>query len=679
VDESVLLVYVTNSPSMFSLNAEEIIYLSDIGVSSEVVTAMLNHDQALKAAPAQSVWAPAPEAPATNEATAAAEIAPQQATAPPAPVQEAAPAPAVQPTYSTFYQTLAPYGTWVEVDGYGLVWQPTVVVSRPSWRPYFDNGHWVYSDYGWYWASDYSWGWAPFHYGRWFRHHHLGWCWYPSYTWGPSWVSWRYTDGYCGWAPLPPCAVYRPGFGLTYWGRHVGVTFGFGLGFDSFSFVSWGHFRDRHVHRHYVHHDHARRIYHDSVVSTRIVGNRGHVFNQGLSVDHVSRVTRTPVQKVAVRETGNLDGRGVRGDRLAADGKSLTVYRPRFPEANSTRPTRTEPVTTANRSGVVRNLSSETAPAGALKPVPATLTRVDRTASTEGRRPVPAATLANPGDRLNRISRVGPVATQTRQFEARETATQTRAAANPFARTETAVSRGTRPAAVAPPQPTAQAQTARPGTRTPAVAPAPARPAPNVTQNWQTSPSTPAPIARNEVASRSPWNTGRQSTAPATQAAPPSRPQRQPSAPTQTVPRVAEPPRATVPMTPRFAPAPAQRYNSTPAPSYQAPARPAQTPRYNPPAYNAPQATPQREYRAATPSYQAPRQTYQAPAPSYQAPSRSYEAPARSHTPAPAAPSYSAPSRPSPSYSAPSRPSPSSESRPSSSGESRGGRGGWTR
>ena len=108
-----------------------------------------------------------------------------------------------------FYDTLAPYGTWVQVDGYGRCWQPLVVVSEPGWQPYCDRGHWVYTDAGWYWMSDYSWGWAPFHYGRWFHHERFGWVWTPDTVWGPSWVTWRYSDDYCGWAPLPPFTAYR--------------------------------------------------------------------------------------------------------------------------------------------------------------------------------------------------------------------------------------------------------------------------------------------------------------------------------------------------------------------------------------------------------------------------------------------------------------------------------------
>ena len=46
VEESVMLAFVTNSASRFSLGSDEIIYLNDIGVSPAVITAMLEHDKA---------------------------------------------------------------------------------------------------------------------------------------------------------------------------------------------------------------------------------------------------------------------------------------------------------------------------------------------------------------------------------------------------------------------------------------------------------------------------------------------------------------------------------------------------------------------------------------------------------------------------------------------------------
>src|SRR5206468_1232576 len=128
-----------------------------------------------------------------------------------------------------FHESLAPYGSWVSVPEYGMCWQPTVVVVNPGWRPYCDRGRWVYTDCGWYWQSDYSWGWAPFHYGRWHNDLRVGWVWVPDRVWGPSWVCWRQSDAYCGWAPLPPAARFEVGVGLVFNHGHVGTSFDFGL------------------------------------------------------------------------------------------------------------------------------------------------------------------------------------------------------------------------------------------------------------------------------------------------------------------------------------------------------------------------------------------------------------------------------------------------------------------
>src|SRR5699024_9886865 len=56
-----------------------------------------------------------------------------------------------------FYESLRPYGRWMDYGSYGQVWVPRV--SR-SFRPYATNGHWVYSGYGWTWVSGYKWGWG---------------------------------------------------------------------------------------------------------------------------------------------------------------------------------------------------------------------------------------------------------------------------------------------------------------------------------------------------------------------------------------------------------------------------------------------------------------------------------------------------------------------------------------
>jgi hypothetical protein len=107
-------------------------------------------------------------------------------------------------TFAEFDTSLAPYGDWITVGGYGRVWRPSVAVVGVGFRPYATGGHWVSTNYGWSFESDWNWGWAPFHYGRWAMDPVYGWVWVPDTTWGPSWVSWRFGGGYVGWAPLAP-------------------------------------------------------------------------------------------------------------------------------------------------------------------------------------------------------------------------------------------------------------------------------------------------------------------------------------------------------------------------------------------------------------------------------------------------------------------------------------------
>src|SRR5438105_14553929 len=67
VDENVMLAYVTNSSSTFSLGPEEIIYLSDLGVPSAVVTAMLQHDRSIIESASTSPRAPIMAEPAPQQ------------------------------------------------------------------------------------------------------------------------------------------------------------------------------------------------------------------------------------------------------------------------------------------------------------------------------------------------------------------------------------------------------------------------------------------------------------------------------------------------------------------------------------------------------------------------------------------------------------------------------------
>jgi hypothetical protein len=350
VSDDVLMVYIVNSTNLFNVGADEIVYLNDLGVSSQITTTLIQHDatpeiMALKKAataatplppgialtqPANNIYpstTPPPPPPAPPESSSL------PASTPPPAASAADYGPQQVANGSTFYDELAPYGNWIQLEGYGLCWQPTIAVYNSYWRPYCDNGRWLWTDAGWYWHSGYSWGWAPFHYGRWCTYPSVGWVWQPDTCWGPSWVTWRYTPYYCGWAPLPPSCQYVSGFGLYYQNGSVGLSFGFGFGADCYTFIPLNRFCDRSPHHYYTTLDHTRALYKDStVVNNYVVGNNNTIINEGIGRERVARVTRSDIPKVSIRTTPLAKDPTQRGERLERNGTELTLVRPTLPK-----------------------------------------------------------------------------------------------------------------------------------------------------------------------------------------------------------------------------------------------------------------------------------------------------------------------------------------------------------
>jgi hypothetical protein len=290
VKEDVLLAYVDRSDSTFTLGADEIIYLNDLGVPPMVVAAMIKRDAVLRnAMVAAGESAATPEIPETSAKALSSQRSSQLDSSA---VSE------LPDSDSAFRDALSPYGRWVEIDGYGECWLPAVAATEPNWQPYFDAGHWVYVDAGWYWLSDYSWGWAPFHYGRWFHHRYLGWCWEPDAVWGPAWVSWRYNDEYCGWAPLPPSAKYSRRSGLVVNGRSVGADHTFGLTADHYAFIPFAHFRDHQLRPHRLPLPEIAALFNHTTPITRITGPGNSVINHGIPPTRIAFLTGAPVERI---------------------------------------------------------------------------------------------------------------------------------------------------------------------------------------------------------------------------------------------------------------------------------------------------------------------------------------------------------------------------------------------
>ena len=587
VEPDVMLSFITNSAGTFNLGSDQIIYLKDIGLPAEVVTTMIQHDQAIATGQfqvtASTVPAPAaagaPQpggAPAdttsvwqAGQATNANPYAPAYAGQPPP--QQPAPAPAAseavqtapqpqQPVSTTYFQeNLAPYGNWVNVDGYGQCWQPTVTVINTAWRPYCDGGRWLYTDCGWYWQSDYAWGGVAFHYGRWFYAPRFGWCWWPNTVWGPSWVTWRSSSAYCGWAPMPPYSYCNVGGGFTYYGNNFGLSFGFGLGPSCYTFVPWGGFCHSRPWTCAVPPRHSAPIYQNTtVINNVIIGHNNTIINKGVDVTHVTKLTGRDVPRGTVREAAPAQ-RGIRPDHVERQGSGYVVYRP------ATLPAHTP--TTASVTGNGNAFRPAAAPVSGARPATrptgvTTRPATTPTVATESPRAVASRPALVP---VTRTQPVSPALTTTRTTQpvSRPGTSASTTALTPVAgtsRTETVA----RPAVVSP----------RTGTANTPTAPT----APGWTRN-------PTPAARAGAPTALPY-----------------------APPTQTYSRPT-------------APAP-----STPTPVTR--------PSYN---YTAPQPAP-----AARPSY--------SPAPSYSPPARTYTAPTPAARPtysAPAAPTYSAPAAPS--------------------------------
>ena len=76
---------------------------------------------------------------------------------------------------------LSYYGSFYNLPGYGMMWQPYLVGT--GWDP-FMNGAWAwYPGAGYAWVSAYPWGWTPYRYGSWTYLPSYGWFWQPGSTW----------------------------------------------------------------------------------------------------------------------------------------------------------------------------------------------------------------------------------------------------------------------------------------------------------------------------------------------------------------------------------------------------------------------------------------------------------------------------------------------------------------
>jgi len=613
VGDEVLLAFIEQSSGAYQLQVDEILYLHDVGLSAPVIAAMVRRDEEssksnaaaseLAGTDGLSVQSPVAPSPAGSVSTPTVEPASVTLSSE-TPQTASVDGPAAETvTNNYFYDSLSPYGNWVQVANYGWCWQPTVAVINPGWRPYCDNGRWLWSSSGWYWQSSYSWGWAPFHYGRWFCGT-SGWMWVPGTVWGPSWVTWCNSGSFSGWAPLPPSCGFTSGVGLTFGGGSVGVSFGFGLANNCWTFVPRSFLCNSPPRFYCVPQSRVPTMINNGTIVNNYVNGSGNntVINVGPGIDQVARVSRTEVRKVMLRDANPAAGETVRSDRLDRSGGTLTVFRPNLPTPAAAPPERVlarqqevrRGSETLVRSDVVRlaraeTLQRTTATRAAGTPVAGVTT--SRVTPSSGL-PIPSASTLAPRNEVRSPSRVQPSRTPlVSETDGRRVASLQSSAAvavSPRPLTTRSEVRAT-PGTIARPV----QRTATPGTYSgPSGSPAGSRPATSpapVYAPLQTQPSG-SPPARVESRNPAGRPTGvaprtYQPVAPAP-AGPTIVPSRQPARggfnsapPVNVAPRSYSPPPA--------APAPAMR---------SAPVRSSPTPSYSP------GPTPSRSQPAARPS-----------------------------------------------------------------------------
>ena len=254
---------------------------------------------------------------------AAAATPARRERAEPEPVTRARAVSGAGPTsgYSTFYTKLEPHGAWLETADYGYVWQPREAESSRSWRPY-TNGRWAYTDAGWTWISEEPFGWATYHYGRWTRLRGIGWVWVPGQQWAPAWVSWRKSNDYVGWAPLPPEARFDQRTGIHNWSDNY-----YEIGPDQYCFVATREFGAQRAESTILPPERNVAIVNQTTNVTNITYKNTTIVNEGPNYDEVRAQSREPMQRFRLERNASVDV-NVEAPRPLVQGETVIVTAP---------------------------------------------------------------------------------------------------------------------------------------------------------------------------------------------------------------------------------------------------------------------------------------------------------------------------------------------------------------
>jgi hypothetical protein len=178
VGDDVVIAYIKNSQVPYNLSANDVLALKNDGFSSQVITAMLNHDQTLRTQPPAPVYEqktypptyqapPAPAAPASPPVEIPnAPSVPNAPTISPNPTNTFQPPPngstAVQPPNSTPTEAIpaSPGPSYYWVPGYwswngAWVWVGGRWTLRPWPSAVWVSGHWGRYGHRYVWVGGY--------------------------------------------------------------------------------------------------------------------------------------------------------------------------------------------------------------------------------------------------------------------------------------------------------------------------------------------------------------------------------------------------------------------------------------------------------------------------------------------------------------------------------------------
>lgn len=236
---------------------------------------------------------------------------------------------AAELTVDLFYDQLAPYGDWVDAGDYGYAWHPRDVGE--DWRPYTE-GRWAYTDAGWTFLSEEPYSWAVYHYGRWTKVNDVGWIWVPGREWGPAWVSFRRSNHYVGWAPLPPEASFgREVSTISSWSDSY-----YNVGPTQYSFVEVRNFGAPRLRQYIAPPRENVTIITETTNITNIRFENNTVYNGGPDYNVITRESAQPIQRLRLERRSDVVVSDRNSFRSTVQGDSLRIAAPTFQSSSTT-------------------------------------------------------------------------------------------------------------------------------------------------------------------------------------------------------------------------------------------------------------------------------------------------------------------------------------------------------